>query len=525
MSKASVVSAGLLLAIASALGAAAACGTSTANPHGTGDDGGFGGTLPDGGSVVILPTGGGDGGGGPPAGCAGLQCQIHSCTGGGSTTISGTVYDPAGNNPLYDVVVYVPNSTPGPLKTGASCDSCDSLYTGDPIAAAQTDATGKFVMKNAPDGTSIPLVIQIGKWRRQITIPSVTACQDNPQTDKTQMRLPRSSSEGDLPNIAISTGGADSLECLLTRIGVDLATEYTDSATGTGHIHIFRGSPDAQAAGNIPSPPQLTASTPSSKTSLWDQTAHMMPYDIVLLSCEGEETLSPNQQALVDYTTAGGRVFASHFHYNWFSAGPFSQASPPLATWTAGANSITDPPAPDVTYGDIVQALPDGGVFEKGVALHTWLQTTSSLVNDELPIVDPKHNADLGAANTLSQEWIKADKNAIEPNLPNGPITPVPGTTEYFTFDTPLHPTAFDDAGAPIYCGRVVYSDLHVGAASGDYLGVGGGQPIVSSAPGGCANNPLSAQEKALEFMLFDLSSCVTPDQGPSAGPPVPAAK
>jgi hypothetical protein len=36
--------------------------------------------------------------------------------------------------------------------------------------------------------------------------------------------------------------------------------------------------------------------------------------------------------------------------------------------------------------------------------------------------------------------------------------------------------------------------------------------------PDGCASHPLTAQEKALEFMIFDLSSCLTPiGQTPAA--------
>src|SRR5205807_5442670 len=83
---------------------------------------------------------------------------------------------PAGKNPLYNVVVYVPNKTPDALATGASCDSCNSLYTGEPIATALTDASGAFTIENAPDGDSIPLVIQVGKWRKQTTVPKVTQC-------------------------------------------------------------------------------------------------------------------------------------------------------------------------------------------------------------------------------------------------------------------------------------------------------------------------------------------------------------
>jgi hypothetical protein len=106
----------------------------------------------------------------------------------------------------------------------------------------------------------------------------------------------------------------------------------------------------------------------------------------------------------------------------------------------------------------------------------------------ELPMKPPRYNAMVGSANKASQPWIEDDAN---------------GYTMYFSFDTPVNaPTGPD--GNPSYCGRAVFSDLHVG---GETM-----PPDNVPPPAGCTQADLSPQEKALEFMLFDLSSCVIPD-------------
>ncbi len=412
---------------------------------------------------------------GTPGPCSGLACQVHACSGGGSTTISGTVYDPAAKDPLYDIVVYVPNSMPQPFPAGVQCDSCSSLYSGDPITAALTDASGKFTLTNVPDGASIPLVLQVGKWRKQLTIASVTACQDNPQPDKS-LTLPKNHTEGDIPNIAISTGGFDTLECLLTRVGID-SSEYVPGAGGAGRIHIFHGS------GLLGTAPDTSPGAPSSSQSLWDSAADIDAYDMVLLSCEGEETQSMNQQVLFDYAAAGGRVFASHFHYAWLDSGPFGTAN--LATWTPGIGPLGN------VNGTIATQLSNGQPFPKGQAMLQWLTNVNALTAGQLPIVYACHNADVAATNPASQVWI-SDSSP-------------PNATEYLSFNTPLM------ASPAAQCGRVVYSDLHVGAASQD-------NPF-SPVPQECANIDLSPQEKALEFMLFDLAACVTPNDQPPTVP------
>ena len=175
-----------------------------------------------------LPTGGG---------CAGIACNIDKCDGRPKTTVKGTVYDPGGKLPLYNVMVYVPNTALDDLVEGVSCQKCDTTVSGQPVAAALTDAAGSFTMSDVPVGTNIPVVIQTGKWRRRVMLPEVKACQDNVFTGTDTFRLPKSQAEGHLPKIAMTRGGADSLECLLRRVGV-ADSEFTNP-DGPGRINIY----------------------------------------------------------------------------------------------------------------------------------------------------------------------------------------------------------------------------------------------------------------------------------------------
>jgi len=448
--------------------------------------------------------------------CVNLQCQVQSCPNSGHTQITGTIMDPAGKDPLYNVVAYIPNSTVQPLSAGASCDSCNSLFSGEPMAAALSDDSGKFTINDAPVGANIPLVVQVGKWRTHITIPNVPACST---TDVGAVSLPTKMDASDpiinLPDIAISTGSADSLECLLVRVGID-PSEYVAGDSSAGRVHIFSGGKSTSGGGgggSVGKPESnVMNGAPESSTSLWNSQSNLMKYDIVLLSCEGGETYNAVPANLEGYLNAGGRVFASHFHYSWFS-GPLqttqSYAAPGdwgdnLATWTGGSNGANS------ANGKIVTTLFNGNAFPKGQALASWLGNvnalgTSGAPSNELYIKAPRENASVQASNTPSQPWIN-DTNS----------------TLYFSFDTPV----VTDGGTPPggqFCGRAVFSGLHVGAASFDGVNCGGGggssqgcntgHVAAAPPPTGCdTQHDLSPQEKALEFMLFDLSSCVVPD-------------
>ena len=321
----------------------------------------------------------GDGGGG----CTNLQCQQGMCGDGGTATLTGHVWDPAGNNPLYKVVAYIPNAAPEPIADGinsTSC-SCGSLYTGTPVATGITGADGVFTITNAPVGKNIPIVIQIGKWRNYFVIPSVSCGPNDLDTlaGMPKLTLPKTQGEtaySNIPNIAISTGGADTLECILARVGV-AESEYTGDPNGTaGHIHIFQG-----AGGNDTASPAGPAS--SADGGLWDTDTDLNRYDIVMLSCEGGETTNPNSQSLADFVNAGGRVFASHYHYAFFfdDTPPGTNASqfPNVANWalaeTDGRQGSDDY---NQTIGATIQTtLASGAPFpEWEWRFKTWLGTT-----------------------------------------------------------------------------------------------------------------------------------------------------
>jgi hypothetical protein len=447
-----------------------------------------GGSADDGGGAG---AGGGGGTSTPPPPCMGLRCQqttcvgsgcmVPPCTGGAKTTVSGTIYDPAGKVPLYNVFAYVPNAPLADFVDGPSCDRCSTSLSGDPLVKASTDANGKFTLSDVPVGNDIPLVLQVGKWRRQVSIPSVAACTETVLDDKDMTRLPRNQSEGHIPKIALTTGSADALECLLRKIGIDDA-EFT-SETAMGRVNLYAG-----GGGSNSYTAALGGGALSGAQPFWDSAANLEKYDLVLFSCEGMQgsfnsaansnpsfAKSPAaRQAVQDFTGMGGRVFASHWHNYWIERGPA-----PFPTVATFRHVMPDPPNPLTVTIDTS--------FPKGQAMADWLvNVKASTTPGQLDIRGAKHTVDAVSA-TVSQRWIYTNDSV-----------------QYFSFDTPVAAPSGQE------CGKVVFSDLHVSAGSGNVTMDDHSGPTVPF-PSGCVTTDLSPQEKALEFMLFDLSACLEP--------------
>jgi hypothetical protein len=430
----------------------------------------------------------------PEGPCQGLECQVPVCAAGAKTTISGKVYAPNGTLPLYNVLVYVPNpsiSPVMPVTEGVSCDRCGASVI-NPVTSAITDETGSFVLQNAPAGTNIPLVIQVGKWRRQLTIPAVSGCTDTPLTDPQFTRLPRNRTEGDIPRLAISMGGADQMECLPLRMGIDPA-EFTP-ATGDGRIHLFVGHSNLDADTFQPVR-ALDASRGgvalTSANDLWASADSLSKYDIVILSCESNSFAREKPMAvragMYEYASRGGRVFASHWHNIWFEEGP--DPVPTTGTWSRRQDPVDDnTPLP----GTVNQSFP------KGEALAAWLMNVgASTTLGTMNVIYPRDN--IQAVNEqIAREWITVDS----PKFPNSPKA-----VQYMSFNTPI--------GVPEaqICGREVYTNLHVAAVADTTAANALGFPA------SCGMQELTAQEKAVAFMLFDLSSCVQSEDEPPQPP------
>jgi hypothetical protein len=415
----------------------------------------------------------------PP--CAGLECKRVTCDDGSTTTLTGKVYDPAGANPLYNVMVYIPGGPNGDaelpaIPEGVQCETCASVALS-PLVSTLTDTSGEFTLENVPVDKDVPIVVQIGKWRRKVTVDITKKCEENKVPDRT-LHLPKNGSEGDMPQIAVTAGGCDALECLLRGIGVD-DSEFVPGAGGSGHIHVFNGEggafPGAPSAGGSSADPM--------GGELWNDASKMAAYDMVMLSCEcseyndnkGGEPGKPGtggaRASMIDYTAMGGRVFATHFHYTWFKNSP-DQNWQHVANWNGSGGS---------GLYDVDTSFP------KGQAFADWLvSVNASSTPGTIQLTDV--TGEVGKVNPPAQSWIKKTDSQVR----------------YFSFNAPI------DADEENQCGRAVYSDLHL-------MGItSGGQ----SFPTGCpAAGGLSAQQKALEFMFFDLSGCVQSDSEPPQQP------
>jgi hypothetical protein len=398
------------------------------------------------------------------------------------------VFAPNGTLPLYNVLVFVPNEPLQPIAQGLTCDRCGGAPPGKPVAATLTDSHGHFVLADVPVGRNIPLVMQTGKWRRQIQIPNVVACKENELTDPDQTRLPAKRSEGDMPRIALATGGCDNLVCLFPKLGIDpseIGIAGDDKA-----VTFYHGSPAIRdSVDRMRYDPHVQQMTEAQ--TLWGNLDELKKYDIAMFSCECEEDAknkdAASYKAVTDYLNAGGRVFGTDFQYVWYKNTP-DPALRGVTTVRGGANSAGNPVTLDTS-------------FPKGKALSEWLTFTQATKTPGEVSCSLVFDNFTGVTTPAAQVWGTSGMD------PSNPTDSSPGAhPRFFTVNTPVGKPAEQQ------CGKAVHLDAHVTTVIPLFFRV---------FPDDCGSG-FMAGEQTLAFMFFDLGSCIQDDSKP---PPPPIVR
>jgi hypothetical protein len=364
------------------------------------------------------------------------------------------------------------------MNDGVQCDRCASVAL-NPLVSTLTNTMGEFKLENVPVDAKVPIVVQTGKWRRKFEIDIKKSCADNSVPDR-QFRLPKNGAEGDLPHVAVTTGAYDALGCLLRGIGID-ESEFVLGADPGGHVHLFNGYTtyfDNTTVSAVPgAPPAGGTAKNLAGGELWNDFEKLKKFDVTMLSCEGQqdydakggENVPGARGAMRSYANAGGRVFATHYHNTWFKDSPADDWRN-AAKWGGRAQEKDD------HIYDIDSSFP------KGKALSDWLSNVGAAIQPGKILLSNETNS-LATVNAPLQSWIRTVAPGKEPEV------------RYFSFNTPL------GAAEESQCGRAVFSDVHVMRPNSRF-------PADCPMPGA-----LTPQQRAVEFLFFDLSACVQSDR------------
>ena len=218
----------------------------------------------------------------------------------------------------------------------------------------------------------------------------------------------------------------------------------------------------------------------------------MRQYNLIFLNCS-ETTYAGSllrdsqvKQNLVDYVASGGRLYATDWSYDFVQQPPsfspyicFEDDQPCTVTTPHGYHSAPNYGAPDTPFDADVDTT-----TQAGQNLAEWLtKLPTPVLGGKVRIQD------------LLPEWVLIRQTALD--MAKFPSTTwLNGTVKgrrrplSVTFDYPQG----------MACGKVLYSSYHTrehGAAT--------------LFPGYCASGKMITQEHVLEYLIFELSSCVGP--------------
>ena len=355
------------------------------------------------------------------------QCgpsSVSVCSGGATTSVTGFVYDPGNNLPIYNALVYVPIGAVQTPQTGVSPATCGCVAP-PAYVSAYTGIDGAFTL-NVPSDSSLSLVVQLGKWQRAFT-EAITPCTSNKLA--ANLTLPSTHLQGHIPLFAVDTGNVDTMECVLRKMGIADA-EFVDPAiakgapTAAGRVHLYQGS--NYAGGAI-----IDNATPK-ESALTETSSVMNSYDAILFPCQGGQADYTTKRGfpntltnLLNYANDGGRVFATHFSYTFlYTNGSATTGFEASASWAVNKGSW---------QGPFTGNIDDQVTFPRGQALANWLNqpVVYGGTFDQIPVSVVRN--DFTSATAPAQEWMYTT---------NKPDSGLAHMDIHYTFDTPFRPAA-----------------------------------------------------------------------------------
>ena len=331
--------------------------------------------------------------------------------------------------------------------------------------------------------------MQLGKWQRVFTEPSPRARRTT--SERTAARPAPDAAEhapaGQHPAASRSTRAPStrwSACCsrwASPRASSSIPRSSAAVPTAAGRVHFYEGS--IYNGGAI-----IDANTPT-EAALTEAATVMNSYDVVLFPCQGgagdynAANGFPNTLAnLITYTTDGGRVFATHYHYDLLDGerqlrgdGELGQRLARRATTTATRVQRATSTRPSRRG----RRSPSGSTSPPCTAA-------------------PRARSRSASSATTSRPSTRRPSAGCTPQAPAG-TTAARYIPIHYTFDTPF-------GASP---GRAAASSTATSTSRASRTAPTHGRDLPGRVRG--RRRPMTPQEKLLEFMLFDLTSCVSP--------------
>jgi hypothetical protein len=415
---------------------------------------------------------------------------------------------------LAGITVYVPTAAVAPLTdnpgglTAPPCDSCATLIPAT-VAQTVTGVDGSFVLSGVSAGMTT-IVAQTGRWRRVVSNFMVTANVANPVLDDA-IRMPKNQTEGDIPKMALVMGEREALECMLLKIGIDAAeiSNFT-SSSDTQRIQLFRTNGEITVAGTPQGHDDLfgTCTDGSGATCTTSDIGALNEYSAVILPCDSGTAgyTSAQLQRMKNYADAGGRLFMDHLTGDEIlKNGPAPWNDMTVAKWNNGGMSGTLGPA----FGKVEGGNAAQEEFKAWLALWAPPSPSPAVPYPGATWIDtqnPRNDAFSPGPNVTN--WIQGESHNNWSSHPDGDYS------LSFSFETPIETPMTT-------CGRVLYNGMHVSQSRTAIDLMSLTVPSTLTFPTSCdTTTPLTSEEKALEYQLFQLTACAL--GGAPAPPPPP---